>query len=50
MVTDKLNKQVTEFITTTVKRDNSARDEINKSKKDFILDTLYKFNSYFNSG
>ena len=31
----KLNKQVTEFITTTVKRDNSARDEINKSKKDF---------------
>ena len=35
MVIDELNKQVTEFITSTVKRDNSARDEINKSKKDF---------------
>lgn len=31
----KLNKQVTTFITITVKRDNSARDEINRAKKDF---------------
>ena len=37
----KLNKQVTEFITTTVKRDNSARDEINKSKKDFYAKYNY---------
>ena len=36
-----LNKQVTEFITTTVKRDNSARDEINKSKKDFYAKYNY---------
>ncbi len=31
-----MNKQVTEF-TTTVKRDNSARDEINKSKKKIFI-------------
>ena len=37
----KLNKQVTEFIATTVKRDNSARDEINKSKKDFYSKYSY---------
>ena len=36
-----MNKQVTEFITTTVKRDNSARDEINKSKKDFYAKYNY---------
>ena len=36
-----MNKQVTEFITTTVKRDNSARDEINKSKKDFYSKYSY---------
>ena len=37
----KLNKQVTEFITTTVKRDSSVRDEINKSKKDFYSKYSY---------
>ncbi|MBT9697098.1 polymorphic toxin type 15 domain-containing protein [Eubacterium ventriosum] len=37
----KLNKQVTEFIATTVKRDNSARDEINKSKKEFYSKYSY---------
>lgn len=37
----KLNKQVTAFITTTVNRDNSARDEINKSKKDFYSQYSY---------
>ena len=41
MVIDELNKQVTEFITTTVKRDNSARDEINKSKKEFYSKYSY---------
>ena len=37
----KLNKQVTKFITTTVSRDNSVRDEINKSKKDFYSQYSY---------
>ena len=37
----KLNKQVTKFITTTVNRDNSVRDEINKSKKDFYSQYSY---------
>ena len=41
MVIDELNKQVTEFIATTVKRDNSARDEINKSKKEFYSKYSY---------
>lgn len=36
----KLNGQLTTFIETTTKRDNSARDEINKRKEDFY--TQYK--------
>lgn len=37
----KLNQKVNEFITTTVKRDNSAKDEINKAKKDFYTQYSY---------
>ena len=37
----KLNNQLTTFITTTVNRDNSARDEINKAKEDFYSQYSY---------
>jgi len=37
----KLNRKLNDFIDTTVKRDNSARDQINKEKKDFY--SKYKY-------
>lgn len=37
----KLNRKLNDFINTTVKRDNSARDQINKEKKDFY--SRYKY-------
>ena len=37
----KLNRKLTDFITTTARRDSSARDQINKKKKDFYTKYSY---------